>query len=197
MTEDNNIYTPQNIDVKNRIIGDIINQRYNKTPYQTLRNYLSKIKENKALGISPKNLVGICLWTRMMTMEEFKAKYENMTTLFKHVTDMGQKASSRKNVLEAYVHIPELTGMLPSPDFAKINEYFKLKKEGKNSSRFETITKEAKQEFRKITYYPRFYKAMDAISGAYQGRAVEVESLSSSGFITEAIGSFVRVLDNS
>ncbi|OUV99304.1 MAG: hypothetical protein CBD16_08380 [Betaproteobacteria bacterium TMED156] len=196
MTEDN-IYTPQNIDVKNRIIDDIVNQRYNKSPYQTLKSYLKRIKEDKALGISPKSLVGICLWTRMMTMQQFKSKYENMTTLFKHVTDLGQKTSKRKNVLEAYVHIPELTGMLPSPDFAKINEYFKLKKEGKNSSRFETISKEAKVEFRKITYYPRFYKAMDAISGTYQGRAVEVESLSSSGFATEAIGSFIRVLDNS
>ena len=195
MTEEN-IYTPQNIDVKNRIIDEIVNQRYNKSPYQTLKNYIKSIKESKATSLSPKSLVGICLWTRMMSMEEFRAKYENMTTLFKHVTDMGQKTSKRKSVLEAYVHIPEITGMLPLPDFTKIDEYFKLKKQGKNSSRFETITKEAKQEFRKITYYPRFYKAMDAISGTYQGRAVEVESLSSSGFMTEAIGSFVRVLDN-
>jgi hypothetical protein len=195
MTKDN-IYTPRNIDAKNRIVNDVVNQRYNNTALSKIRNYLARIKKNNTLS-SPESLVGICLWSRMMPMQEFKAKYENMTTLFKLVTDQGQKTSNKKSVLEAYVHIPEITGMLPKPDITIIDEYFELKKEGKNSSRFETISKDAKKEFVKMTYYPRFYRAFDAISSGYQGKAVEVKSLSKSGFNTEAVGVFVKLLDNS
>lgn len=195
MSENNNIYTPKNIDVKNTIITGIVNQRYNKNALDDVRNLLDSVKEKSTLS-SPESLVGLCLWSRMMTMEQFTAKYENMTTVYKLVTDKGQKASKTKSVLEAYVDVPEITGMLPRPDFSKIQEYLKMKKQGESSSIFERVSKEAQKEFEKITYFPRFYKAFDSITSVYTNRPVEVKSLSTSGFNTEAIGIFVRVLDN-
>ncbi len=186
-------YNIRNIDEKNRIISDVVNRRYNQGPLSRIQNILSQVKKNSILS-SPESLVGVCLWSNRMTMASFKAKYENMTTLFREITQKGEKTKDTNTVLETYVHIPELTGMLPYPDFTIIEKYLRLRNEAKDSDQFEKTQKEVEKEFKKITYYPRFYKAFDSAPTVGIERPVEVKTLKSSGLNTDAIGVFIKSL---
>ena len=196
MTKRKDIYTVDNIDAKNKIVSDIINQRYRFDPVDSIRHKLAAVKDMVASTGAPNQLVGIMLWSTFMSFEKFRIKYENMTSLYKEVTDNGSKIGPNNTVREAFVHIPEMTGMLPYPDFSIIKEYqLALRESVPPTDNFEQLRDKCYIEFDKILMYPRFYSVILGTNGewAYNEPCI-VESLGKTGMNSEVLGKFIKVV---
>lgn len=193
-----------NIDAKNRIVSDVVNRRYNRSALDDIRSRLSRIKESETYksAIEDGQLAGVLLWERTFTFLEFKAKYENNISFFREVTNKGE--SSGDFVREAYVHIPEMTLMLPYPDFSIISEYIKVLTEAKSeedrkSDSFLDISEKCEKEFKKIIMYPKFYQVVSSVisplNASYDSVCL-VRSLNKNGLMTESVGKYIKTIVN-
>tara|TARA_B100000927_G_scaffold282683_1_gene269617 strand:+ start:1556 stop:2170 length:615 start_codon:yes stop_codon:yes gene_type:complete len=203
MAEDKQDVILSNIDAKNRIANEIINQRYNKHPLDVLKNRIQKIKEDEAVkgAVEDGQLVGIMLWSKVITFTQFRKKYENITSFYREITDKGSNSSDTEFVREVYVHIPEMTTMLPYPNFNVIDKYMNYFNPDVNFSqqtaKFKEAEKECEKEFRKIVMFPRFYEVVSApgrLPGSYNQPCL-VQSLSGNGLSTEGLGKFIKQID--
>lgn len=193
-----------NIDAKNRVVSDVVNRRYNRSALDDIRSRLSRIKESETYksAIEDGQLAGVLLWERTFTFLEFKAKYENNISFFREVTNKGE--SSGDFVREAYVHIPEMTLMLPYPDFSIISEYLKVlneadSEEDTKSDSFLDISEKCEKEFKKIIMYPKFYQVVSSVisplNASYNSVCL-VRSLNKNGLMTESVGKYIKTIVN-
>lgn len=191
-----------NIDAKNRVVSDVVNRRYNRSALDDIRSRLSRIKESETYksAIEDGQLAGVLLWERTFTFLEFKAKYENNISFFREVTNKGE--SSGDFVREAYVHIPEMTLMLPYPDFSIISEYLEVlskadSKEDTESDSFLEISEKCEKEFKKIIMYPKFYQVVSSVisplNASYNSVCL-VRSLNKNGLMTESVGKYIKTI---
>lgn len=191
-----------NIDAKNRIASSVINKRYNQSALDGIRSKLASVKDSEASksAIEDGQLAGVLLWERTFPFDIFKNKYENNITLYREITDKGNQGGPGYFVREAYVHIPEMTLMLPYPDFSIINEYFesvdnlKDQKDAMSDTHLEK-QKKCEKEFKKIIMYPRFYQvttsALSTRDADYNSLCL-VKSLNKNGLMTESVGKFMK-----
>ena len=196
-----------NIDAKNRVVSNVVNRRYNRSALDDIRSRLSRIKESETYksAIEDGQLAGVLLWERTFTFLEFKAKYENNISFFREVTNKGE--SSGDFVREAYVHIPEMTLMLPYPDFSIISEYLNalaaLNEPGSGadakSDSFLDISEKCEKEFKKIIMYPKFYQVVSSVisplNASYNSVCL-VRSLNKNGLMTESVGKYIKTIVN-
>lgn len=189
-----------NIDAKNRVVSNVVNRRYNRSALDDIRSRLSRIKESETYksAIEDGQLAGVLLWERTFTFLEFKAKYENNISFFREVTNKGE--SSGDFVREAYVHIPEMTLMLPYPDFSIISEYLKVLNEADSKSdSFLDISEKCEKEFKKIIMYPKFYQVVSSVisplNASYNSVCL-VRSLNKNGLMTESVGKYIKTIVN-
>ena len=193
-----------NIDAKNRTVSSVINQRYNQSALDAVRNRLSKIKEREAVrsAIEDGQLAGILLWERTIPFTVFEAKYSNNISFYREITEKGKLGGPAFFVREAWVHIPEMTLMLPYPDFGIVNEYFQSLKSVKNnvdanSDSHLELQKKCKKEFEKIIMYPKFFQVatsvLDPLSVSYNSPCL-VRSMNKNGLMTESVGKFIETI---
>ena len=193
-----------NIDAKNRVVSNVVNRRYNRSALDDIRSRLSRIKESETYksAIEDGQLAGVLLWERTFTFLEFKAKYENNISFFREVTNKGE--SSGDFVREAYVHIPEMTLMLPYPDFSIISEDIKVlneepSEEDTKSDSFLDISEKCEKEFKKIIMYPKFYQVVSSVisplNASYNSVCL-VRSLNKNGLMTESVGKYIKTIVN-
>lgn len=133
-----------------------------------------------------------------MTIEKFRAKYENMITFYKEVTNNGEDLSSTSAVRECYVHIPEMTGMLPYPDFENIKKYYQASQGnlgGLDVEDFNELKIKCRTEFEKILMYPRFYSITQGVSNKWSfNEPCIVKSLGETGMNSEVLGKFIKTV---
>lgn len=200
MAKRKDIYTVDNIDAKNRIISDIINNNhFRKSSLDKIKKTIDSFKEQLAIGESPTELVGIALWSQFMPFEKFRIKYENMTTFYKEVTGNASDIGKDYTVREVYVHIPEMTGMLPYPDFSVISEYYSVIKnpDPPNTDTFEELRTNCFNEFEKILMYPRFYTTVLGQNSSWRfNEPCLVKTLGPTGMPSEVVGKLIKILES-
>lgn len=152
-------------------IDSILNRGSNLHPMDRINSLFKEVKEKHSSIIDSSS--------EMIAYVLFHKKYESLefTKIF------GEKSSFTREVLDASghnkiktsgwfgevrVHIPELTGMLPYPDFKKILEFENLRdtspanqeesdKLQKRQSKLKGFLESAAPELLKISLFPRMY----------------------------------------
>lgn len=63
------------------------------------------------------DILGYCLYCHLLTVEEFKEQYKNNDPFIKEVlvSSGNTDPSSSSYIMEVYINIPEITGLLPEP----------------------------------------------------------------------------------
>ena len=145
-----------NFDARNRVVSDVINRSYTQSPLSELKGRIKAIKDQIAT-VDEEDLVGQILFARNWTMTQFKDKFKGNVQFMKHVTQDYAKQGHNKTVREYFVHIPELTGMLPYPNLETIKrEYI-----SSSASTAENAGEEYEKQLRIVSMYPRFFQAAD------------------------------------
>lgn len=189
---------PPNIDPKSRIISDIFNHRYNKNVLSDVKTRLDQVKKTHAAqgAVDDGELVGIALFFNYMNFAAFAKKYENNISFFREITSKGKTKGDY--VREVFVHIPEITGMLPYPNFVIINNYLINTREptAANTGAQDATEIACEKELKKITMFPRFYEIVNAAGHAIPtgNSACLVKSLRKEGLPSEVLGKFIKVL---
>jgi hypothetical protein len=191
---------PTNIDPKSRIISDIFNNRYNKNALSTVKHRLDEVKKTAAKdgAVNDGELVGVALFFNYLSLAIFKKKYENNISFFREIVSKGE-GGTKSFIREVFVHIPEITGMLPYPNFTVINTHMKevLDTDTRRSDDFITNQTACEKELKKITMFPRFYENVSSGGGsgfAAMDKLCLVKSLRKEGLPSEVLGKFIRVL---
>tara|TARA_B100001094_G_C18183200_1_gene802161 strand:+ start:1054 stop:1656 length:603 start_codon:yes stop_codon:yes gene_type:complete len=194
--------TPQtiqdNIDPKSRIISDVINNRYNKSSLNEIQTRLNSIKEDRAAddAVDDGELLGIALYSRTMPFEMFRKKYENNVSFYRQITDKNEKKKKSGFVREVYVHIPEISGMLPYPDFSIIGKHIEeIKSSSEPTDGFKVSQQKCEKELKKITMFPRFYECTTSAAGYIYNEICLVKSLRKEGVSSESLGKFLKIVD--
>lgn len=145
---------------------------YNKS-IDILRNQIDAFKKKEGIEFSKDKgkYLGILLASSApMTIDEFKEYYPKSEHFYSEVLQRSGKRLEPAidgYFLECYVHIPEITSMLPLPDMNVIYEYNKKYQlsTSQGNDRAEDDFKELtesytalKGELALITMFPKFYK---------------------------------------
>lgn len=190
----------ENIDPKSRIISDVINNRYNKSSLNEIQVRLKSIKEQRAKdeAVDDGELLGIALYSRTMPFEMFRKKYENNVSFYRQITDKNEKRKKTGFVREFYVHVPEITGMLPYPDFSIIEKHIdEIVSGAEPTDGFKVNQQKCEKELRKITMFPRFYECTTSAGGFLYNTICLVKSLRKEGVTSESLGKFLKIVDES
>jgi hypothetical protein len=164
------------------------------SPIQHLANSVKWIrKKHASTSKTSAQFGGIVLSASDMSLDKFLKKYPADSSFYKSVMQKSGKVLEPKkdaSIVKVHCYIPEVSGILPFPDYKTYQKYLDLyagtgepiKQEGQKNDEFEKVEKEysAKRkkdmkeiypdlykEFTKIIMHPVFYKYSE--SGAPPG----------------------------
>ena len=77
------------------------------------------------------DILGYCLYCHLLTVEQFKAQYKNNEPFIKEVVKSASKKDTAPSsyIMEVYVNVPEITGLLPEPKLEYIFGLLKARNE--------------------------------------------------------------------
>lgn len=179
----------QNLSPNTSAGSETFNRDKTQSPFQKLSSAIDWIKKKEA-STSKKSdkLYGIVLTSRAMPIVRFKEKYPEDTSFYKSVIQKNGKVIKPKKdsyIIKAHCYIPEVSGILPFPDYDLYNRYLCLyngteepiRKENQTNSEYEKEYQEYRnrtekeiqkiypklfKEFQKIVMHPVFYKYMES-----------------------------------
>jgi len=167
----------------------VLNDDPTITPIQHLVNSVRWIKKREASSSKKSSVFGgIVLSASDMSIANFKKKFPEESSFYKSVVQKSGKVITPKrdaSIIKAHCYIPEVSGILPFPDYETVNTYLSLyngsnepvKMEEQSNEEFEKIytdysnkRKDSMQkiypslykEFQKIIMHPIFYKYVES-----------------------------------
>lgn len=163
-------------------LDEINNRDFSQNHIDKMTSYFQTIKA-KNNKIEKDEFLGYVLFTNLITVKNFENIYDQSSAFFKELMYNEETVEPRKDasIIQYRVHIPEITGMLPFPDFSKYARYFRIMDEAwdldssvpEEKKKFDKMKKEAellKEEFfpelMKIDLFPKFYQYTEK-SSAY------------------------------
>ncbi len=173
MTKKTNLDDIVNITLDGRHRDAIYNNDNVQNPVDKIRAMLDKIKStHQSLRSDKEELFGYNLFSRRVTMNEFVMMYPEDSAFFKELLNHKNvnKANAAAHFVECRIHIPEITGLFPLPDWSILREQNKLYDDYENVSaennqkkmkeidkKIEDTNKKLFKEILKINLYPRMY----------------------------------------
>ena len=163
----------------------VSNNDPNLSPFQHLVNSINWVKKNNASNSKSKEkYIGICLYSQVMPISSFKKIYKQATSFYRSVVQINGKTIEAKadaSIIKSHCYIPEVSGILPFPDYKIYTDFMKLysqtdepiQKEGETEKAYgkryeeyyqalpkklESMYKPVSKEFEKIIMHPVFYK---------------------------------------
>ena len=129
-----------------------------QSPLSRLKEILEYVDTQKSnVDLTDEEFFAEVLHIKKYSQAEFKDKYSN-NEFQKHI--LSKKIDEKDSVFEIFINIPEMTGMLPFPDFKKIKEARDLldapTQDNVTPSAKSTILL-AQKELIKIERYPRAF----------------------------------------
>mgnify|MGYP001354624036 CR=1 FL=1 len=188
---------------------DSLNARdYSRSAEDLMRSVFDKIRsENQE--IKKDEFYGYCIYSRRIMMQEFLSMYPEDNPFFKELLNVKGVNSHNPSAhfVECRIHIPEITGIFPFPDWSvykeRIGIFDKLEEldEVDDSKKYkalekdlEKVTKKWYKEVLKINLYPRMYLYTEDAEYVDWGRFCKVKFTDS--FPTMATGIVIKVLDD-
>ena len=172
--------------------------------FQSIRAKNNKIEKDEFLGY--------VLFSHLIKIEKFEQIYDQSSEFFKELMYAQEIVEPRKDasIIQYRVHIPELTGMLPFPDFSNYAKYLKMTNElllidfntAEDEKRYERLLKESEElkkefwpEVLKLDLFPRFYQYTEKGSahGPLPGLFCKVKMTNS--LPTKGTGILLKVYD--
>ena len=170
-------------------VKDKILNNYDQSPVDKLTGLLQKVKAQHQ-ELKKGEYFGWCLFSTRRTVPEFAEMFPEDSAFFKELINLAGKnsASISGHFVESRVQVPELTGMLPMPDFGILTNRTRLienKKDAQrdeDSKKVEQVTEKIKKseqdalkEVLKMNLYPRAYYYSEDNSVTDRGRLCKIK----------------------
>jgi len=179
-----------------------------QNPVDKLRAVFEKIKSSHQ-EMEKDELYGYNLFSRRVMMSEFVMMYPEDSAFFKEVINQKKvnKANKSAHFVECRIHVPEVTGLFPLPDWSVLRKQNKLYDDIEtadadgNQSKVESIEKELEKtnkelfkEILKINLFPRMYYYTATGESIDKGRFCKVKFTKT--LPTMATGLVTEILDD-
>lgn len=189
MNEKNRIVNTTAVDGKTK---DRVLNNYPQTPVEKLTALLQKVKAQHQ-ELKKGEYFGWSLFSTRLTIEEFVSMYPGDSAFTKEIINLAGKNSVNLagHFTETRVQVPELTGMLPMPDFGILTNRTMLLNEQKSllsnqqerdenkikqvSNKLKKIEKDALREVLKMNLFPRAYYYSEDNSLTDRGRLCKIK----------------------
>lgn len=187
---------------------DKILNNYPQTPVDKLNALLRKVKEQHQ-ELKKGEYFGWSLFSTRLLPLEFVDMFPSDSSFFKEVLNQAgtNKLNMAGHFTETRIQVPELTGMLPMPDFGILTNRTRLLENQKlaivedDSSKVEQVTKDLREaekkalkEILKINLFPRAYYYSEDNSVTDRGRLCKIKF--SDSLPTKGIAILVEELDD-
>ena len=208
MNEKNRLVNTTSVDGK---VKDKVLNNYQQSPVDKLNALLQKVKAQHQ-ELKKGEYFGWSLFSTRLTVEEFTSMYPGDSAFTKELINLAGKnsASLTGHFAETRIQVPELTGMLPMPDFGILTNRTMLLNEQKSllsgqetrdenkiqqiSNKLKKIEKDALKEVLKMNLYPRAYYYSEDNSLTDRGRLCKVKF--SDSLPTKGVAILLEELDD-
>lgn len=196
-------------DVEGKYVSRILNNDDQQDAFDRMKSFFDEVRASHQ-KIEKDEFYAFTLYSRKMTLTEFVSYYPAESPFFKET--INEKGSISVNesatVVEARIHIPEISGMLPLPDwsiYAKRRQLLTKRatsqEKGSNPKDAEDVEKELKQatedwykEILKISLFPKAYYYTEKGENLDWGRFCKVKF--SKSMPTKGVGIITQKLDD-
>ena len=191
---------------------DAINNRENTVNhFDKMTSYFQSIKE-KNNKIEKDEFLGYVLFSHLIKIGSFEKIYDQSSTFFKELMNASGKTSPRKDasIIQYRVHVPELTGMLPFPNFQDYARAMRIeeeaydldtlnpeekKKSDKMLKEVEELKKNFFPEILKLDLFPKFYQYTEGGSAAGPLPGIFCKVKLTNSLPTKGVGIVLEVFD--
>jgi hypothetical protein len=188
MTRPTNIQTQGSTTAKQ---SPVLTKDVNQTPFQRLVSAIDWVRKKDATDSKKaEKFYGIVLASTAIPLAKFSEKYPEATSFYRSVIQKEGKVIKPKKdsyIIKAHCYVPEVSGILPFPEYETYNRYLCLYngtdqptlKDGQSQEQFQREYQEYRdktqkeivkiypklfKEFQKIVMHPLFYKYMESES---------------------------------
>ena len=134
------------------------------------------------IDLKKQQMIAVVLHSKALSIEDFKSQFgaPRDDSFSKHILEEVTATRSDYSIMEVFISIPMITGMLPYPNFELVRETREnitevLKKKEKTTPQLKKQAEAAREELEKILMYPRAYKVMKGQSLPSEGAHCTVE----------------------
>lgn len=175
-----------NVPVDDRQVDEINNRDYSMKPLDKMSSYFESLRA-KNKKIEKNEFFGYILWAQRMRIDKFQEIYDPSTDFYKEILNASNvtKVKPGSMFISYRVHVPEISGMLPFPNFSFWIKSEKLKDDAAMSDdeqKIEKMLKEAEglvkksiPEVLKVDLFPRMYSYTETSDIPYMGQFCKVK----------------------